>query len=488
MTNSLHKVFIAALVFFSTALNGQYVVGPPSRSLKFRIYGKDARPITEKSRDYKIEVTLDGDKKNRNAECYPSFSGDFIRVTTSGRLGYGPVNLSIGHGTEAMHVKTAGNIDSLPFTAGQYEIPPNFNPLFEEPTLKKLKISNRNLDYFQGTNGTEVLKKVHFDKKLKGHFIGGYYFSEKDKTLIFLEQTNDLPKYQFVISHDNGNEWKQVPIRAMREKDQVKRLEASFGHIFLLLEREEYNKNGDAKNFLITSPLVLKCDVNGNVSTDSVLTSLKIYSLKFINERLGFALGRAENKSSNFYRTLNGGRTWEQMYTTMKVEEGSVGYFSDAQHGFLVAKNYKDNVYYSTGNGGRSWVKYDPPVRSLQASKNDPVYVNRSCEIYSGDEQPSVLIVGEDKKVYKVNPGLENTWRVLSPGKEVTLIMCSDYLLCSTDNRKTWKFFPYSFSAPAHNFYGVRGIGFFDACMLNEEQVLLCSSNGIYTFNLSELK
>lgn len=490
-----HNFFVASLVLASAVLHAQYV-GPSHRSLKFRIYGKNAKPVNEKNKEYKSSVSFEEGRQERENRCSSRFEGDTLNVGVTEMFEtQRPVKLEVSHGSETMVVESAGDIDSLPFTGGQYFIPRAFSPLFAGKALQNLKITNRGLSNFKAGIRPAAVTNLNSALKLTGRFVDGYYYSKKDKTLILLEQPTGeggVLSYRFAMSNTDGLQWRYVSVSGLGNKELVKQVIASSGHRYLLAERKETNKDILTKvvpsnQFYIDVSLIMKWDLQGNVHLDSVLTGLKIYSLQFISELVGFALGQSTKLTSNFYRTLDGGRTWEQMYNSIKIDDGKIIYFSDAQHGILSGKGQEGWHYFKTSDAGRSWEKYVPPIRSLEDSKNDETVIDKAHSLYYDWKNSGVVLISGDKTVYKPNPVLEETCRILSPRDEISLMINAYYLLYSSDNRKTWKYYPYIFDRETGNFpyYAYR---VYDACLLNEERLLLFSDKGLYLVDTRKLK
>lgn len=89
---------------------------------------------------------------------------------------------------------------------------------------------------------------------------------------------------------------------------------------------------------------------------------LPIHSLFFLNEQKGFAVGGVGNCGGTgcvpvgafILQTLNGGQTWEKVYTpTEKIELNSV-YFVNASTGFCAGYN----LIIKTSDGGQTWNEY----------------------------------------------------------------------------------------------------------------------------------
>jgi len=88
--------------------------------------------------------------------------------------------------------------------------------------------------------------------------------------------------------------------------------------------------------------------------------SLPVYSLFFLNDQKGFAVGgrnfctSCDPAGSFILQTLNGGQTWEKVYTpTDNIELRSVT-FVNASTGFCTG----DNVIIKTSDGGKTWNEY----------------------------------------------------------------------------------------------------------------------------------
>jgi photosystem II stability/assembly factor-like uncharacterized protein len=90
--------------------------------------------------------------------------------------------------------------------------------------------------------------------------------------------------------------------------------------------------------------------------------NLPIYSLFFLNDQKGFAVGGEDfcegagcvPPGSFVLRTLNGGATWEKVYTLIEKSELSSVYFVNAATGFCAG----GDLIIKTSDSGRTWNEY----------------------------------------------------------------------------------------------------------------------------------
>jgi photosystem II stability/assembly factor-like uncharacterized protein len=140
------------------------------------------------------------------------------------------------------------------------------------------------------------------------------------------------------------------------------------------------------------------------------IVSLPIYSLFFIDELKGFAVGGQNSCGGTgcvppggfILRTLDGGLTWTKVYTPIdKIEISSV-YFVNASIGFCAG----DNVILRTSDGGQTWSEYK--VNNLGGKMMQVKFV---------DTQKGYIVCLSDKIIKTEDGG--STWQVTSPQRNL---------------------------------------------------------------------
>ncbi len=78
-----------------------------------------------------------------------------------------------------------------------------------------------------------------------------------------------------------------------------------------------------------------------------------IRDVALLSSTKGWAIGIDPNRSDYLMKTVDGGKTWTQLYPSVRPTRDSV--FADNQHGYGLGQLSDPNVLLVTSNGGESW-------------------------------------------------------------------------------------------------------------------------------------
>jgi len=209
-------------------------------------------------------------------------------------------------------------------------------------------------------------------------------------------------------------------------------------------------------NILIATSLLIGCDNNSDEfkkSTD-ILDSWEIskitYEFKtpieqmvFVNDQVGFAIGYYQSTNyseARFYKTIDAGVSWQMQgaWTTLFLQ--SI-YFVNEQIGFIVGRRIRGGVMLlKTSNGGETWDELiwdenqgikpihfwdelhglaltGPVIAKTSDGGNtwefiDLTYKERGRDFYNIADHV-VFLVGEDQKIYKITD-FGNSWEAIT--------------------------------------------------------------------------
>jgi|GEM_PF-6909473 len=170
------------LFFVSTCLTAQYV-GPVEHTLEFRIYGKNARPVTNKSLAYRTKVEYTAHKNLRSRfRSYYDHKTLNIKISERFLTSY-PVKINVKHKGETMLLGSQISLDSVTFRPGCYFVPLDFAPLFRKDLLKNLIVNNKDLSYFESTSpdSAGAVKRLILTKIENAGRESRHSYSKEDK-------------------------------------------------------------------------------------------------------------------------------------------------------------------------------------------------------------------------------------------------------------------------------------------------------------------
>ena len=173
------------------------------------------------------------------------------------------------------------------------------------------------------------------------------------------------------------------------------------------------------------------------IMKDTMATAVNNYGVQFINEDIGFVVGKAGSDVSAFYKTLDGGKNWLTTIANPELSnELNTLYFFDENNGVVAGD---ESAFAYTTDGGESWHK--SVLNNMPAGNhdfNEVEFLNSTFGLAGGE----VLTKSNDggktwtyvdvpdlpKKIYSLEIVDEQTWYVTG----------SKYLLKTTDGGATW--------------------------------------------------
>ncbi len=105
---------------------------------------------------------------------------------------------------------------------------------------------------------------------------------------------------------------------------------------------------------------------------DSMINATNIYSIQFLNQNTGFAIGSLYNNKSRFFKTTNGGDNWDTV--TYNHSRGNSLFFINQSTGWIGGNSYPDtsSIAYTT-NGGANWILQK---KNYQATVKNIFFIN----------------------------------------------------------------------------------------------------------------
>ena len=173
------------------------------------------------------------------------------------------------------------------------------------------------------------------------------------------------------------------------------------------------------------------------IMKDTMATSINNYDVQFLNEDVGFVVGKGESDVSAFYKTFDGGDSWSSLIAAPGLtNELNALHFFDANNGVVVGD---ESVIAFTIDGGNFWntVKANnTPGGNFDYDKME--FLNDSFGLACGD----ILIKSTDAGKtwdYVAVDGLTKDIEGCAIVDELTwYITGSKFLLKTTDGGITW--------------------------------------------------
>lgn len=470
-----HIILFISGLLCSSDMYSQYV-GPEHRTLNFRIYGKNAKPISENDKDYKVNATVNGynkqSKKRELGYSYGFNNGEFYINITEFYSTDKPATIIIINKKDSMILSSSESMDSVSFTPGKYCIPPEYGPLFLIHPDNSTRIINQDLSYFKCVDDTtSPIKLFKYSNSISFEKLIKWVLLPESKTLAAIGERKY--EYFFLYSNNNGNSWNSKAIAGFEEKQKINTLIAKDDLHFYLLGYD------DNKKMNITWSI----DNSGRTSIDSLLTLIQAYSLYFVTPNIGFALSLSEDKLSRFYRTVDGGKHWELMYNGMKVNNASILYFKDSSIGYIRVNDSKTENYFRTMNAGKTWDKYN--MLSKINSPDDKNIIGW-YKGYYGNEHAYYFTPQKANELYKVSNSLNgiHASKILFNDKKTGVIINANYCLITKNGGESWTYFPFAIYFPDNK--SCDRIYVRDAEFVSSNKMLLYTYNEIYLVSIEE--
>lgn len=189
-------------------------------------------------------------------------------------------------------------------------------------------------------------KEVPGTHEYAGDLDGSPAFSFLDAMRGWIASWNPTDEPQMISTRDGGQHWQNVSQQILQ---RIQMVDDSRG----------YGTSGQA--FLRTS------DGGRSWVETKIPDVVSIQHLFFLTPELGWIAGTAGMRGKDFFvfRTVNGGRDWEESRTTPPDQPAHVRdlFFLDELRGWLITWGYNDEGthLYSTVDGGKHWTE-DPDL------------------------------------------------------------------------------------------------------------------------------
>ena len=171
------------------------------------------------------------------------------------------------------------------------------------------------------------------------------------------------------------------------------------------------------------------------IMKDTIATSVNNYDVQFIDENIGFVVGKLATNISAFYKTIDGGNTWTTQIAALPNELNSLHFFNE-NNGVVVGN---ESVLGYTGNGGEIWAMASISDTSGVFDFNEVEFLNSNFGLAAGEILVKstdagktwnyIAIKGLPSEIQAVEIVNESTWYVTG----------SKYLLKTTNSGETWE-------------------------------------------------
>lgn len=483
-------LFAVSVLFCQCIAMAQYV-GPVHRTLQFRIYGKDAKPVTQK--DHKVSARLENAdeydanhwSKHDNQFKTSWDGGVFSATVTEPYPTDRHVVLKIEKDGEVMEVDSRVSIDSVPFEPGVYEIPWKYEELFRLKAQPGASIINQDLLLFE--QGSEEYRSWELPVQRVTKCAMAHNLDVRgDDIFAMCNYETDEGKF-LLSSKDGGETWSPVP--AMEEGKRSVEYAHIPGHMSRVVSflGSDNGRSGPYKAYSMT--LDNKSVLKPEAEVDSMLTRMGAYTMHFINEQIGFALGSQGGGEHQFYRTLDGGETWQLHYSGITGRSMRVLWFRDSLHGYIMETHrYQPATYYYTYNGGKHWKEHhweDMKERALNTKIDSLVLFH---------EQHGNLAISKegDGQLIRITPQVLLHTYHRPPGRQLKTLFFDEnngvifhghYLLHTTDGGRHWKYRGIGVSEPSRPAYS--SSTYLNCWFLDKDHLFLDNGKELYITTLN---
>ena len=173
------------------------------------------------------------------------------------------------------------------------------------------------------------------------------------------------------------------------------------------------------------------------IMKDTISTTVNNLGVQFINEEIGFVVGKAANNVSAFYKTLDGGVTWSSLIADPNLtNELNTLFFFDENNG-VVAGDESALAY--TTDGGTNWIKVTPSnMPPGDFDFNEIEFLNNEFGLAAGERLIKSLDGGKtwDHQEVMDLPGTIEAVEIVD--ELVWYLTGSKFLLKTEDGGTTW--------------------------------------------------
>ncbi len=317
--------FLVAFICCSfSAVIAQYV-GPVERTLRFRVYGADAKPITNKRGE---RYSVPEDSVLRIAEQrYRLEEINTLHVNDSTWLQKSfPATFHVEDGTKKMIVHSDVTIDSLPFLAGTYYFPRKTETLFEIRSTPDVTIANQAFENFRADPGApdqSVIIPIIEETQEEIRYSNPERIPAEDlrSIVILLRQVRTTPILTGIVN--------------FTPKFSKVRLSQA------LIQSSDYGKTFD----IITTTADL------NLSREA-----EILNTFFVTENTGWLQIRKDDGRIQMLKTTDGGGTWLPDEVLTSLSPGTMRFYDTLTWYVLTVDRIGRSALYETHDGGNRYL------------------------------------------------------------------------------------------------------------------------------------
>lgn len=458
-------VIIFSLTLHTTTAYCQKIL--PEATLSFRLYGKNANPISDTDKQYMVSAAgLQGK--------IPFKNGWF----TTQWMAYSDLIVTITHQDSSMILSLPPiDFDSIAYSPGSYNIPYDYTPLFLASTMNKSRIVNRYISLFKVANidSAPKFKDFTYDYLFKDYTIHSCAVMPDKKTTVLVASKQKT--WFLLYGNDTNSSWKKVKLDFdLTSCTNITPLPLSDTKLYLAIDK--YPMGTD----------FVKIDTAGKILyTDKFLDSLLnirniYYSVQFMDKTTGYAL--VPSKTSTFYsiayKTTDGGAHWTKVNPKLTMGHPYISRMMNHNSLYVYSYDSYGNVmFYKTIDGGKTWNNVTPNEKSFDQLSDIPV----APYIENRPTQSSLYVFNkQDSKIYEVTPNI-NLSKIVSTrfqfaayDKNIRAFIGGDFLFLTRDNGETWKFIHFENNL-VKTVIGARFLG-------PNTLVIYSYSSGIFKINL----
>jgi hypothetical protein len=330
--------------------------------LRFTLYGKDAKPISEKNDDYKVEI------KNSETDSWKEWNnryGDSLSFCLkAGRNHSEKISeLKITYlNSDSMRIKMGCYLDSIKFQSGNYFIPLQYSCLFKFNKAPNVRIHPESLkdfkvDNFSSKPNVKVIscENIHFTTSdfglgLNKQNIETYIYDLQiipgSKIIMALVETGGGPKSLIMQSKDLGKSWQRInyppghKLKSFAFKDSLVGWVYGWDENDITFYGETKDGGNSWKKLDSKRDKLPPVDMNEKVYTNKL----------FLNKYDGFKIEPNEPFRNSLYKTSDGGASWEFILSDDNWDMVAVDFLNEKK-GAILGKN----CLFITGDLGKNW-------------------------------------------------------------------------------------------------------------------------------------
>ena len=171
------------------------------------------------------------------------------------------------------------------------------------------------------------------------------------------------------------------------------------------------------------------------IMKDTMSSSINNYDVQFLNEDVGFVVGKGNSDVSAFYKTSDGGASWSSQIAKLPNELNALHFF-DANNGVVVGD---ESVIAFTSDGGNSWstVKANnTPSGNFDYDKME--FLNDNFGLACGDILIKTNDAGKTWDYVAIDGHTKDIEGLAIEDEQTWYLTGSKFLLKTTDGGATW--------------------------------------------------